>query len=152
MPKILATNILDFVVQKRANLLHLPKAPSAVSSQFGAKTAAKTADLNPSAAIFVIDQQSGIISGLRHSVTETLKVAAALAEAAMLAKDGMIDPSDVIDHARRALVEGTVKVSSLNDAFDQSPGQLSGNVSNQVQTMGKLDPLTSVLRSSQTSE
>lgn len=147
MPKILATNILDFVLQKRANILHLQPKQVGVYSQTDSKVATMTADVSPSAAVFVIDQQSLIIRELRHSLNESVKVAAALAEAAMQAKDGIIDSSDIIDYARRAMVEGTVKVSSLNDAFDQSPGQLQGNAVNQSGSSDALDPLTSALRS-----
>ncbi len=145
--KIYATNILDFVLDKRAQLLHLPTKQAAIYSV--SKELTKTANISPSAAVFVIDQQSSVISGLQRALNESMKVAAALAEAATLAKDGMIDSSDVIDHARRALVDGNVKVSSVNDIFDQSPGRIvSGNASNQpMDKAAKLDPLTSQLRS-----
>ena len=147
MAKILATNILDFVLQKRANILPLQSKQVGVCLQRDLKIASVTADISQSAAVFVIDQQSLIIRELRHSLNESVKVAAALAEAAMQAKDGIIDSSDILDYARRAMVEGTVKVSSLNDAFDQSPGQLQGNASNQSRSSEALDPLTSALRS-----
>lgn len=138
--RIYATNILDFIIQERGSLLHLQNKQAAVNSS--------SSGLSPSAAVFVLDQQSSLISGLQRALNESMKVAAALAEAAKLAEDGMIDSSDVLNHARRALVDGTVKVSSVNDIFDQSPGQvISGNASTHPTKSAALDPLTSALRS-----
>lgn len=145
MSRIYATNILDFVLSKRAELLRLPNKQASVQSR-------KYAEMNSSSALAVLDQQSAIITGLQRALNESVKVAAALAEAAALAKDGIIDPSDVFDCARRALIDGTVKLSSLNDAFDLSPGQISGNAIGQSGVHSRaLDPLTSTLRSIQTS-
>ena len=148
MSRIYTTNILDFVISKRGELLRLQNKEAAVQSH-------KFADMNSMSAISklsLLDQQSAIITGLQRALNESVKVAAALAEAAALAKDGIIDPSDVFDCARRALIDGTVKLSSLNDAFDLSPGQITGNAIGQSGVSSRaLDPLTSTLRSIQTS-
>jgi hypothetical protein len=100
-------------------------------------------------ALSVLDQQRALICGLQSAHLNAVKIAAALTEACKLAQDGAIDVGDVIDHARQALIDGTVKLSSVDELFDQSPGDvISGVAEGQFAPTGQQqDILTQMLRS-----
>lgn len=100
-------------------------------------------------AISVLDQQRALICGLQSAHLNAVKIAAALTEACKLAQDGAIDVGDVIDHARQALIDGTVKLSSVDELFDQSPGEVvTGTAEVQTAPSGQQqDILTQMLRS-----
>ena len=71
-----------------------------------------------------IEQLSSLVGELRSSSRQSLKVAAALAGAVKLAQDGAIDVEDIFDVAREATENGTVKLSSADQIFDLSPGEI----------------------------
>lgn len=148
-----ATDILDYVLAKQAHIMRLPLEEVPLNSEIADQKLAEVSDSKLATVLHVVDQQNALISGLRSASLNSMKTAAALAEAIKLAEEGAIDISDVIDFARRSLIDGNVKVSSVQDIFDQSPGEAVGPVS--VETAGKsasqVDPLTSFLRSSRTS-
>lgn len=73
-----------------------------------------------------ITQQQALIGELQSARQHAVKTAAALAEAAKLAQEGRIDLEDIFETADRLLKSGNVKLSSLDEAFDQSPGDLLG--------------------------
>ena len=105
----------------------------------------KTDNVDPhKLAAHVIDKQANLISELHDTATKMASYAAALAQAVKFAQDGLIDVSDIQDHARQLIAAGSVKLSAANEMFDQSPGELRGPESRASE--GKLDPLTSFLR------
>lgn len=73
-----------------------------------------------------IAQQQALIGELQSARQSAVKTAAALAEAAKLAQEGRIDLEDIFETADRLLKSGNVKLSSLDEVFDQSPGDLLG--------------------------
>lgn len=74
----------------------------------------------------VIAQQDVLIGELQSARQHAVKTAAALAEAAKLAQEGRIDVEDLFEVADRLLKSGNVKLSSLDEVFDQSPGEIQG--------------------------
>jgi hypothetical protein len=96
-------------------------------------------------ASFVIDKQAALISELQAAHVKVAHHAAALAQAVKLAQDGAIDVSDIDDHARQLIHDGSVKLSAADDLFDQTPGELITRTEN-VSGGQKLDPLTRYLR------
>jgi hypothetical protein len=94
-------------------------------------------------AIGVINQQRDLICGLQFASLQNLKIAAALTESCKLAQDGAIDTSDVIDCARKLLANGSVKCSSVDEIFSQSPGEVIQCTEKPTQSA---DVLTQTLR------
>lgn len=90
----------------------------------------------------VLHQLSDCVGELRSAGNASLKVAAALAGAVRLAQDGLIDCADIFQVAQEAIVNGTVKLASLEEAFSVSPGELTGPPTAGTQ----MDPLTATLR------
>jgi len=97
-------------------------------------------------AAHVIDKQANLISELHATATKMAGYAAALAQAVTLAQDGLIDVSDIQDHARQLHASGEVKLSTANAVFEQSPGDLQGPASGASEEVKRLDPLTTFLR------
>lgn len=97
-------------------------------------------------AAHVIDKQANLISELHSTATKMAGFAAALAQAVKLAQDGLIDVSDIQDHARQLIASGSVKLSAADEVFEQSPGELHGPASRASEQTKGLDPLTSFLR------
>jgi len=95
----------------------------------------------------VIEKQAALISDLQTEHHRVAKYAAALVQAVRLVRDGAIDLDDVEEYARQLVASGSVKVSAVDDVFDQTPGDLQGNDSRQSGGAEKLDPLTKILRS-----
>lgn len=95
-------------------------------------------------ALQVMTQQQALIGGLQSAHLDAVKIAAALAEAVKLAQDGAIDVCDIMEVARKAVKTGSVKLSSVDDLFEQSPGDLVGTA--KEPGTGGTDPLTSTLR------
>lgn len=98
-----------------------------------------------------IAQQEALIGELRSALSERSKIAAALVEAAKLAQDKRIDLEDLFEVAARRIESGSVKLSSYDDAFDQTPGEIQESVPATAAVTpsapSALDPLTAVLRS-----
>lgn len=127
--------MLDFLRLKSAEIMALPKPDSDINYSSnervvklsGMLKGAQVDSLETSKiaeALEVLTQQQALIGGLQLAHIDAVKVAAALTEAVKLAQDGAIDVSDVFNHARSALALGTVKLSSADDLFDQSPGEI----------------------------
>lgn len=93
----------------------------------------------------VLDQQNALLGELHSAYKEKAKLAAALCQAVKLAEDGVIDVSDVVDTARRLVTDGSVKMSAVDAAYEQTPGTL---VQPTAQAAGQMDPLTALLRGS----
>jgi hypothetical protein len=71
-----------------------------------------------------IAQQEALIGELQSARQKAVKAAAALVEATKLAQEERIDVADIFDVANRLITDGTVKLSSYDEAFDQSPGEI----------------------------
>jgi hypothetical protein len=118
-----ATTLFDFICAKSAQIIALPSDSIPVKTvKVGSELTTESSKI--AEAVRVIDQQQALIGGLQSAHLQAVKIAAALAEATKLAQDGAIDVGDVFDFARRSLVNGTVKLSSVDDLFDQSPGEI----------------------------
>jgi len=100
------------------------------------------------AAAHLIEKQSRLIGELHTAHLESAKYAAALVQAVKLAQDGAVDVSDVLDTARQLIKTGSVRLASVDDLFDLSPGELQGSAKTSAVSNGgeKLDPLTTTLR------
>lgn len=146
MAKNPTVDTLDLIVSKRAEFISLPA--EVQNSNICSESAPSMTDAKYANAIQVLDQQMALISGLQLALNRSVKVAAALAEAAKLAEDGVIDSSDVISHARQALEDDRIKMSSVNDIFNQSPGELIGDAVVAAAASASADPLTQYLRNS----
>ena len=118
MPK----NILDFICSNSSQILALQQPQNSVNLLSVKEASAD--EQKVAEAIGVINQQRDLICGLQFASTQHLKIAAALTESCKLAQDGAIDVSDVIEHARRLLKNGSVKTSSIEEEFNQSPGDV----------------------------
>lgn len=95
----------------------------------------------------VINQQQALLGELQSAHKNAVKIAAALVEAATLARDGAIGPEDILDHARRSIANDSVKISSAEEIFDLSPGKLDGpEQSAETGSTPTMDPLTATLR------
>lgn len=90
----------------------------------------------------VLSQLSDCVGELRSACQTNMKVAAALAGAIKLAQDGLIECADIFQVAQEAIVNGTVKLAAMEDAFEANPGELAGPAA-----QATLDPLTAMLRS-----
>lgn len=110
----------------------------------GELTEVKCGDLRDAAG--VIERQRTLIGELQSKHAHERKTAAALAQAVKLAQDGLIDVSDIGEHAHRLLKEGSVKQSSVDELFGLTPGELSGEAKATGSNGEKLDSLTRVLR------
>ena len=110
----------------------------------GELTEVKCSDLRDAAGI--IERQRTLIGELQSKHAKAGKTAAALAQAVKLAQDGLIDVSDVGEHAHRLLKEGAVKQSSVDELFGETPGELSGEATVIDSNGQQMDPLTRVLR------
>jgi hypothetical protein len=93
----------------------------------------------------VLDDMCSSIEDLRRAHMTNAKIAASLIEAVKLAQDRVIDVEDILSVAKRALEDGSVKLSALNELADSQLGDLAGDA--QPKTDG-LDMLTSYLRRS----
>jgi len=155
-----AAKVLEFIQGHSNHVLSLYK--SGDNLQFSEKVASTVEGIKEmnvesskiAEAICIIDQQKDLIRGLQQAQLNSVKVAAALTEAVKLAQDGAIDVGDVIDYAKSSLINGTVKLSSVDELFDQSPGEVIQGVEtggSKGQDQG-IDILTQTLRGlSQTS-
>jgi hypothetical protein len=96
------------------------------------------------AAAHALNQQNVLLGELHSAYVNQAKLAAALCQAVKLAKDGIIDVCDVEDTAQQLIKDGSVKLSSVDALFTESPGRIveSGTATEQ------LDPLTGYLRGS----
>jgi hypothetical protein len=135
--------------------------PSAgVSGAAMSKTAEQGANALTTAAMSkaasVIAQQQALIGELQSARLSAVKTAAALVEAAKLAQERRIDIEDLFEVADRLITSGTVKLSSYDERFDQSPGDVlsadaegaTKQASSQTSDAPTVaDPLTATLRS-----
>jgi hypothetical protein len=119
-----------------SNLVEYPKAMTSQTSVLNDAT--KLAQ-----ATQVLSQLSDCVGELRSACQTNMKVAAALAGAIKLAQDGLIECVDIFHVAHEAIVNGTVKLAAMEDAFTANPGELAGPATQAAQ----LDPLTAMLRS-----
>lgn len=108
-----------------------------------------SSDIKLAEAAAVIDRQSSLLRELHSYADRQAKTAAALAQAVKYAEDGLIDVSDIREYARRLKDEGNVKLSSVDDIFRHSPGDIAGQAAEA--NAPKLDPLSRVLRELSTS-
>jgi hypothetical protein len=99
-----------------------------------------------SQAIGVLNQQRDLIRGLQSAHLQCAKIAAALTEACKLAQDGAIDVEDVVEHARRLLKTGSVKLSAVDEEFSQTPGDVI-SAETDGESSSSTDVLTQTLRS-----
>ncbi|HSW49533.1 MAG TPA: hypothetical protein VLH09_05125, partial [Bryobacteraceae bacterium] len=91
----------------------------------------------------VLNQLGDCVGELRSACHSSMKVAAALAGAVKLAQDGLIDIGDVFQVAKEAIVNGTVKLAAMEEAFAPNPGELTGP----ADPAQSIDVLTATLRS-----
>lgn len=101
------------------------------------------------AAASTIEKQASLIRELHSARLQDVKTAAALVQAVQQAQDGLIDVSDIFEHARQLIKTGSVRSTAADDLFELSPGDIEGAPPTEGQTTptpGKLDPLTSFLR------
>jgi hypothetical protein len=91
----------------------------------------------------VLSQLSDCVGELRSACQTNMKVAAALAGAIKLAQDGLIECADIFHAAQEAIVNGTVKLAAMEEAYTANPGELTGPST----PTSTLDPLTAMLRS-----
>jgi hypothetical protein len=100
------------------------------------------------AAASLIQKQASLIRDLHSARQQDVKTAAALTQAVRLAQDGLIDVSDIFEHARQLVKTGSANLGSPDDIFDLSPGELEGVPQTPGATPGReqLDPFTSFLR------
>jgi hypothetical protein len=94
-----------------------------------------------------IEQLGSLVGELRSAHHQSAKVAAALAGAVKLAQDGIIDIEDVFDTARESLLDGTVKMSSIDEVFASDPGEIVEGKHAGGRTQDGMDSLTAFLRS-----
>ncbi len=135
-----------------------------VNSQPGAQDNAME-PLTPSKLAAVassLKELSSLVGELRSAYAQSMQVAAALTGAVKLAQDGLADVEDVFDLAKEAIETGSVKLSAVDDLFNESPGETvqrtvpskaasGAQIPGMPTTQGKVDsdPLTVYLRSRQ---
>ena len=123
----------------------LQKIPSYIDCEKVARLIGMNDSSKIAEAIDVLNQQQALIGGLQLAHNNAVKVAAALTEAVKLAQDGMIDVSDVIEHTKRSLASGNVKLSSVDELFNLSPGEIVHEAET-TQSSGSADVLTQTIR------
>lgn len=142
-------------VEETAQLTGLQPASLSVDFQkSGATDASKLAH-----ALSALDRLASLVGELRASHLNGIKVAAALTGAIKLAQDGAIDLEDVFETARKALQNGSVKLSAAGEAYTAELGELVGparelpvqangpHVTGYSYPDGEVDVLTAALRS-----
>lgn len=87
----------------------------------------KTAEVDAAKLAMVpdtIEKLASLVGDLQSAHAMTVQVVATLAGAVKLAQDGAIDVEDVFDFAREAILNGNVKLSSVDMVFDLDAGEL----------------------------
>lgn len=97
------------------------------------------------AAAQTIDRLVDLVRELQQAQDKSVKAAAALAGAVKLAQDGAIDVEDILDNAREALNRGHVKLSAVDELYEEQPGDLVAGETKKA--TGDVDILTGTLRS-----
>jgi len=95
-----------------------------------AATHSGSAEIDPAkiaSAVLAIDRLTSLVSDLQQAHDSSVKVAAALAGAVKLAQDGVIDVEDIFDIARESIERGSVKLSTIDELFNEQPGDLVGD-------------------------
>lgn len=88
------------------------------------------AEIDPTklaSAVLAIDRLTSLVGDLQQAHDSSVKVAAALAGAVKLAQDGVIDVEDIFDIARESIERGSVKLSTIDELFNEQPGELVGD-------------------------
>lgn len=93
-----------------------------------------------------IGQLVSAVERVQSAHAQSVKFAAALADAARLAQDGVIDAGTILDVAKRQMSANAVKLSALDGLFTQQPGDLVGEAKGSSNG-AQLDVLTAYLRS-----
>lgn len=95
-----------------------------------AATQSGHAEIDPNkiaSAVLALDRLTSLVSDLQQAHDSSVKVAAALAGAVKLAQDGVIDVEDIFDIARESIERGSVKLSTIDELFQEQPGELVGD-------------------------
>lgn len=100
-----------------------------LSDQSNDKTASSgTVDSTKLAqAAAALDRLLAVTDDLRAAHSLAVKTAAALVQAVKMADDGLLDVSEILSHAREVVQEGSAKLATLGDLFDESPGETDEN-------------------------
>lgn len=94
-----------------------------------AATQRGSAEIDPgkiASAVLALDRLTSLVGDLQQAHDSSVKVAAALAGAVKLAQDGVIDVEDIFDIARESIERGSVKLSAVDELFNEQPGELVG--------------------------